>query len=97
MVTTTPLDRAPMALTGEWEGYKCAALAWIKSRRTPWTADDLAAAVPYARDPWPGEVVQLASRRRLIYRNGECRPSKRPSRKGSLVRVWETVEKEDDQ
>ena len=89
-MTTTPTDRAPMALTGEWEDYRDKALAWIARRVGPWTADDLADAVPAARPAWPGEVMQTASRRRLITRTGWCEPSRRASRKGSLVRVWQT-------
>ncbi len=93
-MTTTPTDRAPMALTGEWEAYRAAALDWIARQVGPWTADDLAESVPAARPAWPGEVMQTASRRRLITRTGWCEPSRRASRKGSLMRVWQTRQKE---
>ena len=84
-------DLLPMALAGDFEDYRDAALDWIDGQRGEWSCDDLARDVPAPNPAWPGEVIQAARRRKQIAWTGAVRASTRPSRRGSLIRVFTTT------
>ena len=89
---TTALDRAPMALTEDFEVYRDAARAWMRQQTEPFNADDLRDAVPPKRPAWPGEVFTWAAKAGLIRMADRApRPSRHPANKGSLYPVWEPV------
>lgn len=88
-------DLIPLALTGDFEDYRDAAMSWMDSRCGEWSCDDLARDVPAPNSAWPGEVIQAARRRKHITWTGAVRASTRPSRRGSLVRVFITTARTD--
>ncbi|MEU3847158.1 hypothetical protein AB0E44_09195 [Micrococcus terreus] len=90
-MTTTALDRAPMALTGDFEVYRDTALEWMAAQTDAYTADELREHVAPARPAWPGEVFQIASRSGLIALEGRIRRSTHPANKGTLRPLWITV------
>ena len=83
------LPSPPMALAWEWHEWRDAALDWIEHQRQPWTADDMRAVLPTGRSNWYGSAVRTASGRNMIQLVGQHR-STHPSRKGSLLAMWET-------
>lgn len=82
-----------MALTGDFEDYRDTALNWIDKQHGEWSCDDLARDVPAPNAAWPGEVIQAARRRKHIVWTGAVKSSTRPSRRGSLIRVFITTKK----
>lgn len=80
----------PMALRWEWEDWRDLALCWIEDQTTPWTADQMRAELPEARPHYYGAAVRTATARELIRLVGQRR-STHPSRKGSLLAVWQTI------
>lgn len=84
-------DLVPLALIGDFEDYRDAALSWMDSRRGEWSCDDLARDVPAPNPAWPGEVIQHARRRKHIVWTGAVKSSTRPSRRGSLIRIFTTT------
>jgi hypothetical protein len=78
------------ALAGGWDDWRDTALDWISKQDDPWTADEMRAALPEPRSHWPGAVVRTASGRHMIRRVGQRR-STHPTRKKSLLAVWQTV------
>lgn len=89
-MTTIPssLDHAPMALIGDYEVYRDAALDWIARQRAPFTADDLREHVQAERPSWPGQVFRTARGRGLIRLAG-VRASTNHASKGSPALIWE--------
>lgn len=83
-------DLIPMALTWEYDEYRAAALAWIDTQNGEWSCDDLARDVPAPNPAWPGEVIRAARRRKQITWTGAVLASTRPSRRGSLIRIFTT-------
>lgn len=81
------------AFAAEWEAWRDEALDWIATQDDPWTADELRAALPEPRPHWPGAVVRTASGRDMIRLVGQRR-STHPTRKKSLLAVWQTTTKE---
>ena len=91
MTFPRPSDMLPMALTAAFEDYRDTALDWMDARAGEWSCDDLAREVPAPNPAWPGEVIQHASRRRHITWTGAVKASTRPSRRGSLIRLFTTT------
>ena len=89
-------DLIPMALTGDFEDYRDGALSWMDAQPGEWSCDDLARDVPALNPAWPGEVIQAARRRKRITWTGAVRASTRPSRRGSLIRVFTTTKARTD-
>lgn len=84
------LPDPPMVFSDCWEDWRDLALYWIEDQTQPWCADDMRAELPTARPHWYGAAVRTATARELIRLVGQRR-STHPSRKGSLLAVWETI------
>lgn len=80
----------PAALAFEWSEWRELAIAWMFTKQGEWNADDLRAVMPEGRPNWPGAAVNTASRRGLIHLTGRVTRSTHPSRKGSLLPMWQT-------
>ena len=87
---TFPMPDPPMALYADWEDWREAALSWIESQESSWTADDLRGALWECKPNWPGAAIRTASNRDLIELTGRVVKSSVKSRKGSLLPVWRT-------
>lgn len=85
----TWFPQPPMALGWQWTEWRNPALDRIEHQREPWTADDMRATLPTGRSNWYGAAVRTATSRKMIHLVGQRR-STHPSRKGSLLAVWET-------
>ena len=78
-----------MALAWEWSEWKEAALDWMAHQPERWSADDMRAVLPEGQSHWYGAAVRTATGRNMIQLVGQHR-STHPSRKGSLLAVWQT-------
>ena len=89
-MTTTALDRAPMALTEDFEVYRDTALEWMSAQTEPFNADDLRKHIVPARPPWAGGVFRHASGERLIRidQGSGWQPSSHKANKGTLRPKW---------
>jgi hypothetical protein len=84
------LPDPPMGLWPEWSDWRDTALDWIAEQDQPWTADDMRDALPPARPNWYGATVRTASGRDMIRLVGQRR-STHPTRKKSLLAIWQTT------
>jgi hypothetical protein len=90
--TIFPHPQQPMALD-DYESWTATALEWIEAQHGTFTADDLRAALPTAPHAnLIGAAFNTAANRKLIQVTGYQR-SNAPSRRHSLLRVWETTPK----